>query len=225
MSSTIDRSGGSFPEKTDSRCTNRSAETPSAARSTSRSKPGAADCVSTSDNASSIGLRMHDELRIPRWVGVTSAVGRMRQEKPIAVIDSLFLRRRRPCGTVVVTIAVDSRRNPREPTLSNTSRRLQTSHTRFTVGFSLLLYAVCNTINIDSLSRWFRRGDGLDYSALCAYLVAGLCLFIAFFTLLAHRRTIKPVAILLTILSAAATYFIAKYGVAIDSSMVQNTVH
>jgi lipid A ethanolaminephosphotransferase len=119
----------------------------------------------------------------------------------------------------------DSRRNPREPTLLNSSGRLQTSHTRFTVGFSLLLYAVCNTINIDSLSRWFRQGDGLDYSALCAYLVAGLCLFIAFFTLLAHRRTIKPVAILLTILSAAATYFIAKYGVAIDSSMVQNTVH
>ena len=43
--------------------------------------------------------------------------------------------------------------------------------------------------------------------------------------LLAHRRTIKPFAILLTILSAAVTYFIAKYGVAIDSSMVQNTVH
>lgn len=102
---------------------------------------------------------------------------------------------------------------------------MRTSHTRFTVGFGLLLYAVCNTINIDHLSRWFRQGDGLDYSALCAYLVAGLCLFIAFFTLLAHRWTIKPLAIVLTILSAAATYFIAKYGVAIDSSMVQNTVH
>ncbi len=102
---------------------------------------------------------------------------------------------------------------------------MRTSHTGFLVGFSLLLYAVCNAINIDSLSRWFRQGEGIDYSALCAYLVAGLCLFIAFFTLLAHRRTLKPFAILLTVLSAAVTYFIAKYGVAIDSSMVQNTVH
>jgi lipid A ethanolaminephosphotransferase len=93
------------------------------------------------------------------------------------------------------------------------------------VGFCLLLFVACNTINIDSLSRWFRQGDEIDYTALCAYLVAGLCLFTAFFTLLAHRRTIKPFAILLTILSAAVTYFIAKYGVAIDSSMVQNTVH
>lgn len=93
------------------------------------------------------------------------------------------------------------------------------------MAFSLLLYTICNTINIDSLARWFRQGDGLDTTALCAYLVAGLCLFIAFFTLLAHRWTIKPVAILLTLLSAAGTYFIAKYGVAIDSSMVQNTVH
>lgn len=84
---------------------------------------------------------------------------------------------------------------------------------------------VCNAINIDRLSRWFRQGEGIDYPALCAYLVAGLCLFIAVFTLVAHRRTLKPFAILLTVLSAAVTYFISKYGVAIDTSMVQNTVH
>lgn len=107
----------------------------------------------------------------------------------------------------------------------NSQLRVQTTHTGFSVGFSALLYVVCNAINLDKLSRWFRHGDGFDYSALCAYLVAGLCLFTAFFTLLAHRRTIKPLAILLTILSAAVTYFIAKYGVAIDSSMVRNTIH
>jgi lipid A ethanolaminephosphotransferase len=109
--------------------------------------------------------------------------------------------------------------------LLNSRLRFQTSHTRFVIGFSLLLYAVCNAINFDRLSMWFRQGDGFDYSALCAYLAAGLGLFAAFFTLLAHRRTIKPFAILLTILSCAVTYFIAKYGVAIDSSMIRNTVH
>jgi lipid A ethanolaminephosphotransferase len=103
--------------------------------------------------------------------------------------------------------------------------RFQVSHLRFSLGFSVVLYAVCNTINLDKLSKWFRAGDALDSLALSAYLVAGLCLFTAFFTLLAHRRTIKPLAILLTIMSVAGTYFIAKYNVAIDTSMVQNTVH
>jgi lipid A ethanolaminephosphotransferase len=42
---------------------------------------------------------------------------------------------------------------------------------------------------------------------------------------LAHRLTIKPFAILLTICSAAVTYFIAKYGVAIDTSMIRNAIH
>lgn len=95
----------------------------------------------------------------------------------------------------------------------------------FSVGFSALLYGICNAINFDRLSRWFQRGDGFDYPALAAYLIAGLCLFTGFFTLLAHRLTIKPLAILLTIASAAVTYFIAKYGVAIDSSMIRNTMH
>jgi lipid A ethanolaminephosphotransferase len=103
--------------------------------------------------------------------------------------------------------------------------RFQTSHTKFSVGFAVLLYAVCNTLNVGKLTKWFHRNDGLDYAALSAYLLAGLCLFIAFFALVAHRRTIKASAILLTVVSAAVTYFIAKYNVAIDSSMVLNTLH
>ena len=103
--------------------------------------------------------------------------------------------------------------------------RLQTSHTQFSVGFAVVLYAVCNVLNIGKLTKWFYRNDGLDYAALSAYLVAGLCLFIAFFALVAHRRTIKASAMVLTVLSAAVTYFISKYNVAIDSSMVLNTLH
>jgi lipid A ethanolaminephosphotransferase len=103
--------------------------------------------------------------------------------------------------------------------------RFQISHVRFSVGYSVALYAICNGLNIDKLARWFRDADGLDHSALAAYLLAGLCLSISVFVLLAHRLTIKPVAILLTICSAAVTYFIAKYGVAIDSSMLRNAIH
>jgi lipid A ethanolaminephosphotransferase len=103
--------------------------------------------------------------------------------------------------------------------------RWQLSHTRFVIVFSVALYAICNALNLGRLAQWFRQGDALDLSALLAYLFAGLCLLVVVFTLLAHRFTIKPAAILLTIASAAATYFIAKYGVAIDSSMIRNVVH
>lgn len=104
-------------------------------------------------------------------------------------------------------------------------RRWQISHTKFTIVFAALLYAICNALNIDKLARWFLGKDGVDYLALSAYLVAGLCLFVVVFALLAHRRTIKPLAIFLAIVSAAVTYFISKYNVAIDSSMVLNTIH
>lgn len=99
------------------------------------------------------------------------------------------------------------------------------SHARFAVVFPVLLFAVCNALNLDRLTRWFHGRDGLDLSAFAAYLVAGSCLFVAFFVLLAHRWTIKPAAILLVASSAVATYFIAKYDVAIDSSMILNSVH
>jgi len=103
--------------------------------------------------------------------------------------------------------------------------KFKTSHIKFSIIFSTLLYVVCNAINIDKITKWFYLGDQLDYLGLISYLVAGLCLFIVFFILLAHRWTIKPLAISLVILSAAATYFISKYNVAVDTSMLMNTVH
>jgi lipid A ethanolaminephosphotransferase len=103
--------------------------------------------------------------------------------------------------------------------------RFRISHTAFCIAYPVALFVICNAINIDKLAKWFRQGEALDYSALAAYLAAGLCLFIVVFTLLAHRLTLKPLAIVLTVTGAAATYFISKYGVAIDSSMVRNAFH
>jgi lipid A ethanolaminephosphotransferase len=102
---------------------------------------------------------------------------------------------------------------------------LRVSHSTFSIVFASLLYAICNALNIDKLTKWFTQGGGVDYVGLSAYLLTGLCLFTAVFTLFAHRRTIKPVAVVLVVLSAAVTYFIAKYDVAIDSSMILNVVH
>ncbi len=95
----------------------------------------------------------------------------------------------------------------------------------FAVLFPVLLYSACNALNIGKLARWFYGKEGLDYLGLAAYLLTGLCLFIAFFGLLAHRRTTKPLAILLVVVSGVLTYFISKYDVAIDSSMVRNAIH
>src|SRR5438128_1829710 len=102
---------------------------------------------------------------------------------------------------------------------------MRISHTGFTVAFCTALYGVCNALNVGRLAQWFRAGESLDFTALAAYLLAGLCLFIVVFTLLAHRWTIKPFAILLALLSGLVTYFISKYGVAVDSSMVRNAIH
>lgn len=103
--------------------------------------------------------------------------------------------------------------------------RFKVSHARFAVLFCGLLYWACNALNIEKLAQWFPHRGGFDLIALSAYLLAGQCLFLVFFVLLAHRWTIKPLAILLLAASATATYFISKYDVAVDSSMILNTFH
>ena len=99
------------------------------------------------------------------------------------------------------------------------------SHTTFSILFVTLLFVVSNAVNIDKLTVWFHQGDDIEYSGLAAYLIFGLGICVATFILFAHRWTIKPVAILLLLVSAMATYFIAKYNVAIDRSMIMNTIH
>ncbi len=99
------------------------------------------------------------------------------------------------------------------------------SHIHFVLLYAVLLYTVSNAINFDKIVKWFYLGDEVHYSALLAYLLLGLCLFILFLLLLAHPRILKTFTILLLIPSAAATYFIDKYGIAVDRSMVMNTLH
>ena len=99
------------------------------------------------------------------------------------------------------------------------------SHTSYSIIFTTLLYVISNALNMDKIVKWFHLGNGIDYAALIAYLLFGLCVFIIFFMLLAHRWIIKPLSIILIISSAAATYFIAKYNVAIDRTMIMNLVY
>jgi lipid A ethanolaminephosphotransferase len=109
--------------------------------------------------------------------------------------------------------------------LSIRSLSFRVSHSRFSLVFAALLYATCNALNMSALTKWFQGKDGLDVAAFAAYLLAGYGLFAAVFLLLSHRWTIKPLAMIMAVVSGAVTYFIAKYGVAIDASMIANAIH
>ncbi len=100
------------------------------------------------------------------------------------------------------------------------------THLQFSLILVTAVFAAANAINIDRLSRWFEVGGRLDLLPLVALLVFGLGFSIAFFLLFfAHRLLIKPMAIALVATSAMASYFIAKYDIAVDSTMVLNTLH
>jgi glucan phosphoethanolaminetransferase (alkaline phosphatase superfamily) len=109
--------------------------------------------------------------------------------------------------------------------LSIRSLSFRVSHSRFSLVFAALLYAACNALNMSALTKWFQGKDGLNVAGFAAYLLAGYGLFAAFFLLLSHRWTTKPLAMIMAVASGAVTYFIAKYGVAIDASMIANAIH
>ena len=99
------------------------------------------------------------------------------------------------------------------------------SHIAFSILFPSVLYLIANAVNLHKISKWFVLNQQIDYSGLIAFLIFGLCFFIAFFVLLAHRWTLKPAAYLFILLSAASSYFIAKYNVAIESTMMMNVFY
>jgi len=103
--------------------------------------------------------------------------------------------------------------------------KFKVSHILFCILYSVLLYIVYNAINFEKTAKWFYLKNEFDYIGISAFYIAGLCISIAVFTLLAHRWTIKPLAIIIIILSGASAYFISKYNVAIDHHMIKNAIN
>ena len=96
----------------------------------------------------------------------------------------------------------------------------------FSIIFITSLYVVYNSINIDKFIKWFIDGDSINYIGLGAFFIIGLSLSISFFLLVfSHRWVIKPAAIIFIILSAICSYFISKYNVAIDRTMLMNALY
>lgn len=102
---------------------------------------------------------------------------------------------------------------------------LRLSHLSFSIIYSVVTYVVYNAFTLDKIAKWFYVKGEYDYLGLGAYYLVGLSLAIAVFMLVAHKWTIKPFAIFFTILSGMSTYFIVKYDVAIDLSMLENTLN
>ena len=99
------------------------------------------------------------------------------------------------------------------------------SHTKFCIWYCVISYAVFNFINFSKFTQWFVQKGGIDYVGLFDFLAVGLLLSIFVFLLFAHRWTTKLVAILFVILGASATYFINKYNVSVDRTMVMNALY
>jgi lipid A ethanolaminephosphotransferase len=99
------------------------------------------------------------------------------------------------------------------------------SHARFSVFYCVISYALFNFINYSRFAKWFQLKDGTDYVGLLAFFAIGLLLFVFVFLLLAHRPTTKLFAILFVVLGASAAYFVNKYDVAIDRTMLMNAIH
>ncbi len=104
-------------------------------------------------------------------------------------------------------------------------KRLSLSHISFAIIYTLTVYLVFNVLTIGKVVQWFSIDSRIDYAGLTAYLVFGYSFFLSSFLLFAHPRVIKLVASLLIVFSAAATYFINKYNISVDHSMVMNTLH
>ena len=96
---------------------------------------------------------------------------------------------------------------------------------KYLLVFVPLIYFINNAIIFDKFTKWFVIRDSFDYVGLIAYMTAGLFLAIALFSLFAHRYVIKLFSIFIVISAAFATYFILKYSIAIDSSMILNVFY
>lgn len=95
----------------------------------------------------------------------------------------------------------------------------------FCLWFSSISYLGFNALNYNKIIRWFIAKDHYDYLGISAFYITGWCLSLIIFLLIAHPRTAKFMAILLTILSTVTVYFIIKYDVAIDRTMIMNAFY
>jgi len=105
------------------------------------------------------------------------------------------------------------------------NRKIHVSALQFCIFYPTFIYTISNALSLPKFMKWFYFKGSTEFSALISFFIIGLCLFIFVFTLLAHRKTIKPVAIIFAVFSAFSAYFINKYGIVIDRTMLMNVLN
>ena len=101
----------------------------------------------------------------------------------------------------------------------------QISHINYALLFCALMYFSCNILIIDQFVKWFLLKDKIDYIGLSAFFTLGFAVFAIFFLLISHPKTTKFFSIILCILSTISVYFIKKYDISIDRTMLMNAIY
>jgi len=102
---------------------------------------------------------------------------------------------------------------------------MKISNIKFILIYTSLVYIINNVLIYEKFTKWFNTKGVFDYSGFIAYSIIGLMLSIALISIFSHKYTTKIFAIFIIISSAFSTYFISKFGIAIDRSMILNTIH
>lgn len=95
----------------------------------------------------------------------------------------------------------------------------------YIIFFTLFIYVVSNFINYDKFTLWFVDKDKFDIQGFVAFAFASYFLWLAVFSLVSHKYILKLISYFIIIASGMSTYFIDKYNVAIDRSMLLNIAY
>lgn len=105
------------------------------------------------------------------------------------------------------------------------SKKWQINYHLFAIIFCVISFISYNIINLDKYYQWFNINNKLNIVALSSFFLISLILYILIFLIICHKRTTKFIAIFSCILSTIATYFINKYDISIDRTMIMNTLN
>ena len=103
--------------------------------------------------------------------------------------------------------------------------KISVNYFTFVFGYAIIMFLVCNSFNIKKFTPYFIANNQTDYFGLLVFFYLALALFILFLLLIFHKKTSKFLAILLCFLSSLVLYFINKYDVLIDRTMVMNALY
>ncbi len=95
----------------------------------------------------------------------------------------------------------------------------------YVILFTMFVFVASNAINIDKFTKWFVDHTQLDIVGLVAFGVASYFLWLAVFSLVSHKYILKLLSYFVIVASGLSTYFIDKYDVAVDRSMLLNIAY